>query len=81
LLDLARHSLEVQDGQAALDAVTRHQRRFPAGILVQEREAMAVRALVQLGRLDDARARARAFGARFPDSMLLPAVQSAVGSE
>lgn len=81
LLDVARRSLEQQDAVAALDAVARHERRYPNGILAQEREAMAVRALMQLGRTGEARARAERFRVRFPDSMLLPAVEAAVGSE
>ena len=79
LLDGARHALEQEDGAAALDATTRHERLYPNGVLTQEREAMAIRALAQLGRDGDARARAARFRARFPDSMLLPAVQAAVG--
>jgi hypothetical protein len=78
LLDVARHALERQDGAAALTAVTDHERRFPSGILVQEREAMAVRALVIVGRTSEARSRATRFRARFPNSLLLPAVESAV---
>jgi hypothetical protein len=78
LLDVARHAIEQQDGAAALDAVTRHERRFPNGVLVQEREAMAIRALLLLGRGDDARSRADRFRQRFPDSLLLPAVDAAV---
>jgi hypothetical protein len=78
LLDIARGALTRQDGAAALDALAQHERGYPSGILVQEREAMAVRALVQLGRMDDARARADRFLARFPDSVLLPSVEASV---
>ena len=57
-----------------------HERRYPQGLLVQEREAMAVRALLLLKRHEDARARADRFRARFPDSVLLPTIEAAVGS-
>ncbi|HEY8038519.1 MAG TPA: hypothetical protein VIF15_01945 [Polyangiaceae bacterium] len=80
LLDVARGALEREDGAAALAATREHERRFPAGMLVQEREAMAVRALVMLGRTGEARARAERFRARFPNSVLLPALESAVGA-
>ncbi len=44
-------------------------RRFPNGTFWQEREALAVRALVAAGRHDDARIRMRAFVVRFPRSV------------
>jgi hypothetical protein len=78
LLDVARGALEREDGDAALAAVERHDREYPTGILVQEREAIAVRALVMLGRADEARARAGRFRARFPESALLPMIDSTV---
>jgi hypothetical protein len=80
LLDVARHALDGEDGAAALAAVSEHERRFPGGVLVQEREAMGVRALLLLGRTGEARARAARFRSRFPSSVLLPAIESAVGA-
>jgi hypothetical protein len=80
LLDAARSAIEREDGAAALAATSEHERRFPDGLLVQEREAMAVRALLLVGRADEARARAAKFQARFPDSMLLPALQSSLAA-
>jgi hypothetical protein len=80
LLDVARRAVTEEDGAAALAAVAEHERRFPAGLLVQEREAMAVRALVLLGRSEEARARAGRFRGRFPNSLLLPAVEAAARS-
>jgi hypothetical protein len=79
LLDGARAALERGEPEAALAATVRHERRFPNGILVQEREAIAVRALLALGRNAAARARADRFRARYPNSVLLPAIASAVG--
>jgi hypothetical protein len=56
------------DPSAALDLTRQHARLFPAGGLVPEREVLAIEALVQLGRLEEARARFGAFRARFPGS-------------
>jgi len=41
---------------------------FPRGILDQEREALAIEALIKLGRIDQARARAHAFEWAYRDS-------------
>jgi hypothetical protein len=78
LLDVARHALDAEDGAGALAAVELHERRYPKGVLVQEREAMGIRALLLLGRADEARARAARFRTRFPSSLLLPAIEAAV---
>jgi hypothetical protein len=78
LLDLAREAIEREDGAAALDATAEHARSYPRGVLVQEREAIAVRALVLLGRTGEARTRLDRFREHFPDSLLLPALESAV---
>jgi hypothetical protein len=80
LLDLARGALEREEPDGALDATRRHEHAYPNGVLVQEREAMAIRALVSLGRTSEARARADRFRARFPDSLLLPTIESTVGT-
>ena len=75
-----RRAPNAQDGAAALAATRDHERRFPGGQLVQEREAMAVRALVLLGRVPEARARTDRFRARFPGSVLLPVLEAQVGA-
>ncbi len=79
LLDLARSALEREDAASALAATDKHERAYANGILVQEREAMAIRALVMLGRAGEARARAVHFRKRFPDSVLLPTIESTIG--
>jgi hypothetical protein len=78
LLDVARGALAREDNDAALAAAREHERRFPDGVLAQEREAMAVRALALLGRTSDARARADRFRTRFPRSVLLPAIEASL---
>lgn len=80
ILDGARRALEQGDGATALSATERHARTFPGGALVQEREGIAIRALVLLGRRDEGRARAQRFVARYPDSLLRPAVEAAVAN-
>ncbi|APR81244.1 Outer membrane protein, OmpA/MotB family protein [Minicystis rosea] len=52
----------------ALAVTMEHEQRFPRGSLSQEREVIAITALAALGRTGDARARAAAFLARFPES-------------
>ncbi len=52
----------------ALDLVNRHVARFPRATLGQEREVIAIDALVRLGRVGEARTRAAAFAAQFPAS-------------
>jgi hypothetical protein len=52
----------------ALAIVREHEQRFPGGTLVQEREVIAVKALVSLGLATEARARAMRFVALYPRS-------------
>jgi hypothetical protein len=74
LLRLARTAISRQDFAAALVPIGEHARRFRDGRLAEEREALRVRALVGLGRSEEARRAADLFKARFPRSVLLPAV-------
>ena len=87
--DLADENALVSRAQAALArgrtsealaATSEHQRRFPRGEFVEEREALAIQALARSGNLPAAMARAERFRARYPRSMLLRAVNAAVGS-
>lgn len=78
LLDVARSALGRGEPSEALAAVDRHTREYPDGTLVEEREALAIKALVALGRRSEAKTRAEAFEKRFPRSLLLRAVKAAV---
>jgi hypothetical protein len=49
--------------------------------LVEEREALRVKALSGLGRTEEARRAADSFEARFPRSVLLPSVSKMPASE
>jgi hypothetical protein len=78
VLDVARVALARREGADALAAVAKHERRFPSGALAEEREAIAIQALVLLLHRDEARARGEAFARRFPQSMLSPVVEAAL---
>ncbi|MDB4936318.1 MAG: hypothetical protein JWP87_3290, partial [Labilithrix sp.] len=77
LLDVARSALARGEPSEALVATGRHAHDYPDGVLVEEREAIAVKALVALGRRDEARARARALEQRFPNGLTVRAVKAA----
>jgi hypothetical protein len=79
LLDVARSALARGEAAEALAATERHAHEYPDGALVEEREALAIKALVALGRIGEARARARALEQRFPNGLTLHAVKAAVG--
>jgi len=76
-LDKIRSALKSGDSAAALAAVVEHEKRYPSGAHVEEREALAVQALARAGRRDDASARADRFRKRFPGSFLTAVVNSA----
>jgi hypothetical protein len=78
VLDVARTALAAGDGERALDAVQRHEATFPRGLLTEEREALGIRALLALGRTSEAKGRVALFRTRYPESLFLPAVESAL---
>lgn len=79
MLDVARTALGRGDGVHALGACDDHARKFPRGVLGEEREAIAVQALLLAHRSDEAQARAERFRKSYPRSIFLPAVLAAVG--
>jgi len=78
LLDVARSALARGEPTEALVATTRHAREYPDGTLVEEREAIAIKALVALGRRDEARTRLHGLEQRFPNGLTVRAVKAAV---
>jgi hypothetical protein len=80
LLDEARAGLVQGEPERALDRLELHRKRYPTGMLDEERDAMAVEALVGMKRYDSARSAAQAFRVRTPRSMFLPTVESAIAS-
>jgi hypothetical protein len=80
ILDLARASIAHGEPDRALEALDRHATSFPRGVLREEREALAIKALVLASRGDAARARAARFRERYPESLFLPAIESSLRS-
>jgi hypothetical protein len=71
LLRVARQDVTGGNFAGALAAIAEHVRRFRHGSLVEEREALRVKALAGLGRHEDAQRAAVEFHARFPHSVFL----------
>ena len=69
LLDLAHAALGRGDTRTALDALTRHSQRFPRGTFREEREALRVQCLSDMGRIEEARRAAESFTAQYPKSL------------
>ncbi len=74
LLEAGQVALGRGDAAAALAAVEAHAREFPDGRLAEEREALGVRALLAGGHRAAALDAGRRFAARFPHSLLWPAL-------
>lgn len=63
----------------ALTLAEDHAEKFPEGVFAQEREVIAIGALLKLQRSHDATSRGRAFLATFPTSTHAPRVQQMLG--
>lgn len=80
VLDRARSALTAGDGARALALLDEHARRFSRPQLGEEREALAIQAMILSGRYDDARMRAARFRASAPNSLFLPAIDASLAS-
>ena len=80
IIDEARSLLSTGDARGALQRLAEHARRFPKARLEEEREALAIQALVNMGDHAQARGRADTFRARWPSSVYLPAVDATIRS-
>jgi hypothetical protein len=80
LLDAARVALASGAPDEAVKLAERHRREFPSGMLVEEREAIATKALVDAHRYAEARVRGAAFERRFPQSAMLRSVRSSLAT-
>jgi hypothetical protein len=78
LLESAQDAL-ASDPESALSLAERHAGRFPRGALAQEREVIAIEALIRLGRVDAARARAERFYRAFPRSAHRTRIENLLG--
>ena len=77
---LARAHDELLRGapEKALATTNEHARGYPKGMLAQEREVIAIEALVRLGRRDEARRRADSFHRAYPGSSHVDRVERLV---
>jgi hypothetical protein len=73
-------SLLATNPARALALCDRHRRLYPRGVLVQEREVLAIEALERLGRHEQASARGTRFLDAFPGSAHRSKVAAIVGS-
>jgi hypothetical protein len=80
LLEPARRSIARGDFSGALAAIARHQHEYPRGQLVEEREALRVRALWGMGARPAAESAAAQFRKRYPHSGLLSWMKTAAKS-
>jgi hypothetical protein len=78
LLDAARKALARGENHAVLEKLGTHSSRYPTSDLVEEREALAIKALVAEGRHAEARERGARFKQQFPNSLLMPSVTGAL---
>lgn len=80
LLVPARKLVAVEPARA-LALVERHRARFAHGVFAEEREVLAVEALVRLGRGQEARARAARFARAHPASAQRARLDALLGNE
>jgi hypothetical protein len=80
LLQRAQSAL-ASDPARALALTDQHRRRFPAGALSEEREAIAIQALRGLGREPEARVRAARFETKYPNSVHRSRVQATAAQQ
>ena len=76
LIDTARSALSRGRALDALHATDDHARQFPHGRLAEERETMAIQALLLAGRRGDAEARGQRFHKAYPGSLYGNAVDA-----
>jgi len=80
LLDRARKALGTGDGADAARTLQLHARRYPTGFLVEEREALTIKIMVENGQIEEARKLGLKFRERYPQSLFGPAVDEALGT-
>jgi hypothetical protein len=78
LLLMARREMG-SNPSGALELTQQHAKLFPKGALVPEREVLAIEALLQLGRAQEARSRFDALRTQFPRSPHIARVQAMFG--
>jgi outer membrane protein assembly factor BamD (BamD/ComL family) len=81
LLSRARTDLLEGQPEQALERLGEHARRFPAGLLAEERQALRAVALCEAGHDADGEAAARSFLREHPHAALAQRVRSACLAE
>ncbi len=79
LIESARRAMVGGHPLDSLALLGKHQRRFPHGRLVEEREVLAIQSMARTGDLDGARSRAARFRVRFPSSIQRSVIDATVG--
>jgi hypothetical protein len=80
LMRSAHTAFAARDYANALLLAGEHARRFPNGLLTEEREALRIRCLMGSGRASEARRSVASFANRFPRSVLLERLKVEVGA-
>lgn len=65
----------------ALSVLAQHKKHYPGGVLAQEREVLAVEALLSAGRVREAGARARSFVEAHPGSVHVARLRALLGAD
>jgi hypothetical protein len=81
LIEQSRTALRAGEPSRALGLLHAHERRYPGGLLVEERMGLQVEALAAAQRFGEARSLAERFHAIFPTSPLWPVLQAALRAE
>ena len=76
----AHRAYAAHDDASALLLIAEHARRFPSGVLAEEREALRIRCLMRSGRASEARRAMSAFEQHFPRSVLRQRLKAEVQS-
>ncbi len=76
VLDAARTAISSGHVEEGLDALRRHLRDHETGALAEERDALEIRALLELGRIGEARMYAESFRSSYPGSVFWPSIQA-----
>lgn len=79
LLERAQKANDAGDGVTALEALEAHERRFPAGLLAEQRHSERVVALCTIAKMPSTRERAEHFLAERPRSQQADRIRKACG--
>jgi hypothetical protein len=77
IIDVARAAVSRGHPEEALDALARHAREFPEGLLREERDALVTIALYRTGRISEADDAAARFRATYPTSVFRASIERA----